>query len=244
MAETSKTTDQALTVLLTLVERGPMTPAELSRTLGLNRTVVHRLLATLHGRAFVVRQDDGYVPGPMLIRVAAHVRPELSVAAHGVMVRLADVVGETVVLHVRDGDRALVLDQVVATQHVVRVEHQIGSHHNLEIGASGRTLLAFADEGTIERALRRSEQPDWLRNELEVVRQIGYCVSNDELQSGVHGLAVPVRDAGDTVVAALAVLVPITRAGRPTDSLSLLEAAARELSGPVAGDRPQHEVAG
>lgn len=244
MAETSKTTDQALTVLLTLVERGPMTPAELSRTLGLNRTVVHRLLATLHGRAFVVREDGGYVPGPMLIRVAAHVRPELSVAAHGVMTRLAGVVGETVVLHVRDGDRALVLDQVVATDHVVRVEHEIGSYHGLELGASGRTLLAFADEATIERALRRSEQPDWLRNELDAVRQIGYCISNDELQSGVHGLAVPVRDGDGEVVAALAVLAPITRAGRPTDSLSLLELAAKELAGPVTGEPVGSDVAG
>lgn len=236
MAEISKTTDQALTVLLALTEQGPMSPAELSRKLGLNRTVVHRLLATLHGRAFVVRQDRGYLPGPALIRVAKNVRSELSAADHGVLTRLSADLKETVVLQVRHGDRALIVDQVVAAGHVVKVEHRIGSYCPLEFAAGGRTLLAFADAVTIERALRRSETPDRLRDELDAVRQCGHYISNSQLRDGIHESAVPVRDPRGAVVAALAIVAPVARARRDVDTLPRLEGAANGLSGVLSDD--------
>src|SRR5512141_798956 len=98
MPEISKTADQALAVLLEVGKRGPMTPAALSRSLDVNRTVIHRLLATLHGRGFVTRDERGYAPGPMLLRIAQRAQPELRAAAHTVMVELAGDTGETVVL--------------------------------------------------------------------------------------------------------------------------------------------------
>src|SRR5207244_556456 len=85
MAEISKTAEQALAVLLELGEHGPMTPAELSRSLEMNRTVVHRLLATLRGRGFVVRLEKGYVAGPVLLRIAESVQPELRARARAIL---------------------------------------------------------------------------------------------------------------------------------------------------------------
>ncbi len=243
MAEISTTADQALAVLLALSEQGPMSPAELSRTLGLNRTVVHRLLATLHGRAFVVRQDGGYVPGPALIRVARSVRPELSAASRGVLSRLSGDVGETVIFQVRRGDRAFIVDQVVAADHTVRVEYRVGSHCPLEFSAGGRTLLAFAEGAAIERALRRSENPDRLHDELEAVRQLGHCASNDQLRDGIHEFAVPVRNDNGAVVAALVIVAPVTRARRAVDTLPQLDVAATGLSGVAFDDLVLFETA-
>lgn len=212
-----------------------MTAAELSRALGLNRTVIHRLLTTLHRRGFIIRQHGGYVPGALLVRMAARVQPELRAAAAHHMAALATEVGETIVLHVPDGIDAVVLEQVVGTKHVVRVQHQIGSRHSLTVGASGRALLAFMDDGTIERAEAAAGGDKRLRGQLETIRQLGYSISHDELQNEVYGLAVPVR-ARTTVLASLAVLIPTTRAAGIAEHLPQLIDASEKVAQSLSGD--------
>lgn len=227
VAEISKTADQALAALLELSESGPMTAAELSRSLGLNRTVVHRLLTTLHQRGFIVRHNGGYAAGALLVRIAERVEPELRAAAADVMRGLSAETGETVVMHIADGTDAVVLDQVVGTRHVVRVEHRIGSRHPLAMGASGRALLAFLDESLINR-LVSADNSRRLKQQLNRIRELGHSLSHDELQNGVYGLAVPILDHESNGIASLAILVPRTRSEGLTEYLpSLTEAAAR-----------------
>src|SRR5580704_13806270 len=120
MTEISSTGDQMLTVLLTIARRGPATPTEIASMLNINRTVVHRLVNTLHQRAFLRRRPDGYVVGPMAVRLAETVESDLRRIAMPAMLRLADETGETVVLHSIDGHEAVVIDQAVSERHVVR----------------------------------------------------------------------------------------------------------------------------
>lgn len=230
MAEISKTADQALTVLLKVGENGPMTPAELARALQMNRTVVHRLLSTLHQRGFVTRQENGYVPGAVLVRIADRVQPELRASGRAAMRELAQAVGETAVMHIADGPDAVVLEQAVPDANIVRVEHEIGSRHPLHEGASGRALLAFLGAAAIDRVLGAVENPAGVRRQLETVRQLGYALSHDELQQGVHGLAVPVHDTPDHAVASVAILAPTTRASTLPAHLDALLAASTGLS--------------
>ena len=243
MPEISKTADQALSVLLELGDRGPMTPSALARSLAFNRTVTHRLLATLHQRGFVTMHDGGYSLGAALVRLAAHVQPELRLAAREILAGLAERIGETVVIHVAEGDDAVVLDEVVPMRNVLRVEHQAGSRHPLARGASGRALLAFLHGPRVERLIDTAASPDALRRQLASVRQLGYALSHDELQDGVHGLAVPVRRDGDGVVASLAVIVPTTRATGIADHLDDLLAAAEHISSGARGSGGREERA-
>jgi DNA-binding IclR family transcriptional regulator len=234
--EISKTADQALAALTELCESGPMTAAELSRAMGLNRTIVHRLLTTLHRRGFVVRQNGLYVPGAVLVRMAGRVQPELRAAAADVMASLAADRGETVVMHVVDGNDAVVLEQVVGTRHVVRVEHRIGSRHPLTKGASGRALLAFMEPSAIARVTRQEQDASGLLQQLATVRELGYALSHDELQQGVYGVAVPVRDQQGVAVSSLAVLIPSTRAAGIAEQLPALRSAAERISASLYGE--------
>ncbi|MFG2126605.1 IclR family transcriptional regulator [Streptomyces sp. NPDC048751] len=230
MAEISKTADQALAVLLAVGEGQPCTPAQLARDLRMNRTVVHRLLATLHQRGFVIRQDDGYAPGVALLRLAERVQPDLATHGRTAAAKLRESIGETVVMHVRDGDDAVVLLQAVSDEHVVRVEHKIGSRHSLLAGASGRAILAFLDPKAVERITGQAEDPETARRQLEGVRHVGYALSHDELQLGVHGIAVPVLDGSEQALASLAVLVPTSRTGSVTQHIGALLEAGAQLS--------------
>jgi len=169
--------------------------------------------------------------------MAERVQPELRAAAAGIMARIGREIGETVVMHVADGDEATVLEQYVASQHVVRVEHEIGSRHPLAKGASGRALLAYLAPARIERVVRSADSPDSLRRQLDGVRQLGYALSHDELQQGVHGIAVPVLDRPDHALASLAVIVPTPRAAGISEHVETLTAAAAEIAVSLYGEQ-------
>lgn len=240
MTEVSKTADRALAVLLAVSERGPRTARQLSDELGLNRTVLARLINTLHGRGFIVRQDDGYVPGTALLNCAERVQPFLRGNARPFMTRLRDCTGETVLLEIRDGRDASVLDQVISDTHVVRVQHTIGSRYSLIAGAGGRAMLAFLPAVTIGKvpASTSFSAASALHEQLEVVRHQGYAVSRDELQDGVHGVAAPVFDDEERLVAGMAVLVPTSRADHVARHAETVVHAATLLSASLVAADP------
>jgi len=235
MPETSKTADQALTLLLAISEHGPITASRVCRLVGVNRTVGNRLLSTLHGRGFLRRDGDGYVLGTVLLRMAENVSPALRDAAVPVMQRLSDVTRETVVLQVPDGGDVVVVAQTLCDAHLVRVEHRLGARHPVHLGASGRAVLAFLPERAVDRALRDVEGADRVRAALEGVRRRRYEVSRDELRAGVHGFAAPVLDRAERPVAALVIVVPETRARTMPDPEHLLGTAVDEISGVLFG---------
>lgn len=234
MAEISKTADQALVLLGAVSERQPVTAAELSRSLGLNRTIAHRLLATLHGRGFVRRVGEDYLLGPAALHIAGQVEPSLRAAAQPVMEQLCAEVNETVVLQVVDAHQAVILAQVISRKHVVRVEQNLIMSHPLHLGASGRVLLAFQPEPFVRRVLARVPDGDSVRIELARIREDGYAVSHDELQWGVHAASAPVLRPDGVASAALAVLAPVTRAELIRNHIRPLCSAADEISAALA----------
>jgi IclR family transcriptional regulator, KDG regulon repressor len=222
MPDASQTADHALIVLLELAYNGTMPAGDLARQTGLNRTVLRRLLLTLERRGFVVRSDAGYSVGPVVPRLAARVEPALRAAAARPLTAAGVRTRETVVLHTVDAEDAVVLEQRVGTLHMLRVQQDVGSRHPLVLGAGGRALLAFLSEAWQARVLRTSDDPDRLQRQIDHVRAVGYAISHEEIQPGVHGLAVPVRRADGIAVASVSVIAPVTRALPLGDHLEIL----------------------
>lgn len=228
MAEISSTGDQMLTVLETVAQQGPVSASDVARICDINRTVAHRLLVTLAQRAYVRRGEGGYTIGPAVIALVRQTETDVQEIAKPVMEKLAQAIGETVVLHGLDNWEAVVIDQAVGQQHLVRVEHRPGSRHPLYKGASGWSILAFQTDKAIARILKKSEDAaaDMLR--IQATKADGYAISHDELQLGVHGIAAPLRNRNGGCEASIGILVPSTRASiLPSLSLALLDAAAK-----------------
>lgn len=230
MAEIAQTADHALRILEELGNGDPLSPGELAERLNLNRTVVHRLLATLSARGFVLRQGVLYRPGAALVRLADVLEPDLRKIAAPLMRKLSIDTGESAVLHIADGLEAVVLEQTVGMGHVLQVNHKIGSRHSLSTGASGRAMLAFLPETTIRQVLKKDENPAHLERSLAAVRQLGYALSHDELQTGVHGVATAVLGRDGFAQASLAVLVPVMRAQGIEDHVDALWKCASQIS--------------
>jgi IclR family KDG regulon transcriptional repressor len=69
-----------------------------------------------------------------------------------------------------------------------------------------------------------------LREQLEKIQSDGYAISHDELQNGVHGVAVPILDRPDHALASLAILTPNMRADRLMSHLDELRGATDRIT--------------
>ena len=171
-SETSQTLDRGLRVLEVLAEAPEgLTITELAIRMGVNRTVVYRLISTLEVHALIRRDARGRLfVGLGVLHLASAVQPILRELAVPVLRSLAEAIGCTAHLTVADGDEALALAVVEPTWTDFHVAYRVGSRHPLAAGAAGKAIGLL---GAVDGA--------------------AYAVTSGELQSGAHGLAAPVR---------------------------------------------------
>ena len=142
-AETSQTLDRGLRVLKLLADTDHgLTVTELASKLGVNRTVVYRLLATLEQHALVRRDIGGRARvGLGVLRLAHQVHPLLREAAMPVLRSLAEEIGATAHLTLVDGNEALAVAVVEPSWTDYHVAYRTGFRHPLDRGAAGRAIL-------------------------------------------------------------------------------------------------------
>lgn len=226
--EISQTADNALRLLLSLAEQGPANAAELTRRLGLARSVVQRLTGTLVARRFITRGPAGsYALGPAVSDLARAARPSLHAVAAEPLRNLTATTGETAILTVRAGEEGVVQAVSVSKRHLIQVDYPIGFRHPLVLGAPGRAILLACPTGVRERILARADDPDWVRRNLEQSERSGVVVSHDELREGLHGIAVPLMSSD--FEASLSVAVPGNRAGTLLDHVPALRSTVRDI---------------
>jgi len=196
--------------------------ADLSRTLGLNKTTAYRLLSALESEGMVERGRDGevYRLGPELLALGSLAlgaadlrtasRPELQAVAHETR--------ETATLEVLVGAQVVILEEAMGG-HVVGSMPSVGTRWPAHATSTGKVLLAHV-EGALERLLegglpaftgRTITDPRILARDLARVRQRGWAVTSEELEPGFVAVGAPVRGAGGDVVAAISVGGPKSR---------------------------------
>jgi DNA-binding IclR family transcriptional regulator len=148
-----------------------MTVTALAEALGINRTVVYRLVSTLEQHALVRRDGHGRLHiGLGILHLATAVQPVVRDVAIPVLRRLAEQVGCTAHLTVAEGDEALALAVIEPSWTDFHVSYRVGARHPLDRGAAGRAILLLREDS-----------------------QTPYVVTSGELEAGARGLAAPVR---------------------------------------------------
>ena len=171
-AETSQTLDRGIRVLMVLAAAPQgLSVTALAETLGINRTVVYRLVSTLEQHALIRRDAHGRLHvGLGVLHLATAVQPVLRDVAIPVLRQLAERVGCTAHLTVAEGDEALALAVIEPSWTDFHVSYRVGARHPLTRGAAGKAILA----------LRDPKGPPF-------VATVG------ELEPGARGLAAPLR---------------------------------------------------
>jgi len=214
------TIDKAIDILFHL--HGAPEPQGVSavgRALGLPKSSVHRLLATLARRGFVERDERGrYRPGIGLLALGLGVqeREPVVVAARPVLEEESDALGETFFLVGLRAAEIVVLDKVEGTGFL-RAAPQIGSSVPLHATAVGKLFLAFAPAeialpaGTLEAFTERTAvDPGALRAGVAETKLRRWASNLDEWHAGLSVLAAPVLVA-ERMAAAVAVALSSPR---------------------------------
>jgi IclR family transcriptional regulator, acetate operon repressor len=237
--------DRALQLLLLFEEvNQEHRVGEMAAMLGVDKSTVSRLAATLVERSFLERApgSEAFRLGPELGRLGmlavggSHNLVEL---ARGPMERLAKKTTETVNLAVFEDHQVINIAQIDGP-HLVGVGDWTGWKTEPHTVANGKVLLAFAEGGFEELPLenpleafteRTITSVEDLRFELERVRVEGWASTLGELEEGFNGVAVPVFDASGRCLAALSASGPVYRMTpeRLPEVAALCKEAAEEI---------------
>ena len=210
-AETSQTLDRGLRVLAVLASHpNGLTVTELAGAVGVNRTVVYRLVTTLEQHGLARRDAAGRLHvGLGVLALARGLQPVLREMANPVLRRLAEDLGATAHLTLADGGEALAIAVVEPSWTDFHVAYRVGARHPLNQGAAGRAILLGREIGA------GSDTSD------RFVQTAG------ELQPGARGLASPVLGV-EGLEASVGI---VTLGDLDTDAVGpKVVAAARELA--------------
>lgn len=236
--------DRALSVLEALAEQPGQGVTQLSKRLGMTKTIVFRLLSTLEARGFVMREDDqavfslGYRISVLGDRAGQ--QNAILAAARPVLERLREDTAENINLVIREGNTSLALT-TLAGRHAIRIFALSGRNGPLHAGGGSMLLLAWAPEsvrqevtsGTLEKFTPKTiTDPAELEARLQQIRDDDYNIAIDDLDEGAFSIAAPIRNSMNDVIAAISVAGAIPRLNdeRRELYLKLTREAASEIS--------------
>ncbi len=239
-------------------EEAGLSLSEAAKAAGLAVSTAHRLLGTLQREDFVRFDPErgiwsvgvqAFVVGSTFLRSR-----ELTTIARPEMRRLMEASGETVNLAVESRGEAIYVAQVECRK-MMRAIARPGGRALMHASGVGKALLAAMSAEEVERIAAihglASETEKTistlkrLREELEVVRQRGFAVDDEENAIGLRCIAAAIYDEHARPLAALslsgptariedAMIAPLGRAVREAaDSIT------KALGGsPISGARP------
>ncbi|WP_030453537.1 IclR family transcriptional regulator domain-containing protein [Herbidospora cretacea] len=210
------------------------TLSEVAEATGLARATARRALLTLVELGYAVKTGNRFVALPKVLELGYARLSSLTLGelATPHLVALAGVVGESASVAVLDGTDIRYVARAPAYK-IMSVDITVGTRFPAYATSMGRVLLTEdADLGDPVALTPRTEtDPGRLRALIRRARADGYAIVEDELEEGLRALAVPIRDQGGRVVAA--VNVAMTGPVRP-GLLAHLQATAHAVEADLA----------
>lgn len=204
-------------------EGAPATIQQLATQLGLTKSNAHRTLQTLAHAGYVTTDDatGAYRSTMKLFELGARQLARLDIRkfALSAMRQLADVTTETVHLSILEGFDVLYIEKIDSPQPI-RSYSVVGGRAPAYCVATGKALLAFQPDWYLDKYAAADlprHSPTTittlpvLREELARVARIGYAINRGEWRETVGGLAAPIFNGLDQVVAALGISGPLER---------------------------------
>ena len=221
--------------------------SEIAQATGLHKATAYRIIMTLLNGSFLERTPDGerFRLGLRVVELGLGALRDLDFrqAAFPYMQQLVERFQEICTLGVFDHGQVLHVE-IVHSKHTLTIAARVGRHLPAHCTASGKVLLAFLPPAVVEPILnaplaayteRTITSPARLREELEVVRQRGYALDDEEFEVGIRAVAAPIQDIDGNVIAQMSMPGPTNRLTPeriPEIAQALME-AAEAVSGHV-----------
>jgi IclR family pca regulon transcriptional regulator len=212
---------KVLAVIEAFDEDNPrMSPTAVAAVTGMSRTAARRYLLTLARLGYAETDGRTFWLAPRVLRLgmAYFASARLPRVVQPFLQRITAAVHESALLGVLDNDEVVYIARNAASR-VMSVGFVLGSRAPAPLSSAGMVVLAHEPPERLDHFLERYEPRAFsphtitdkarLRQELERVSMLGYALSEQQLETGMRGVAVPLRDHHGRVVAAISVSMPI-----------------------------------
>ena len=225
LASRPSSVEKAIDILFCFdAQRPQLRLTDISQRLGLHKSTTHRLLSLLKKKRLIIADAASqlYSLGPGVVELAWIIlrQQDLRTVCAPYLERLRQATNETVSLYIRMGDRRVCIEELESSQEI-KYSQTLGLATPLHVGAPGKVLLAFLPPAELEAILatlpltpltaRTITDRTQLLEELAIVRQRGYAVSEGERARWTSAVAAPIWDWSGKLIATLSVLGPSQR---------------------------------
>lgn len=227
-------------------ERSTWSLADLSSHLELPKSTLHRFLVSLETHGVLRRdpEDRRWRLGYQLV-VWGQLAEEATGLRHlalPVLQEVTDETGEMAVLTIYSNYEVVCIAKT-DTHYSVRLALGVGMRRPAHAGASSKILMAYLPKHEIDAIISEKGLPNLCTNtitdrealmqELALIRESGYALSIEETDPHAWGIATPIRDHNDAIVAGLGVAGPTIRYSEEIEQeyVRICRQAALKISG-------------
>lgn len=228
-------------------EHPSMTLTEVAKRTGLSRATARRFLLTLAQLGYVRFDGKFFELTSRVLQLgysylSSHTLPQMVEPA---LEQLSGLLNESCSASVLDDDEIVYIARV-HTRRIMRIGISVGTRLPAYATSMGRVMLAYLPEAERDAAIESVSTnaftpatittPEGLKKELELVRQQGYCVVNQELEIGLQSVAVPVFGADGDVVCALNVSMSVMPGAQVGPDLDVIVPALQQTAQRIGAD--------
>lgn len=185
-------------------EHPRMTLSEVAARTDMDRAKARRFLLTLHALGFVKRNGRQFELTPRVLQLgyAYQASNRYRAVIQQYLEDITAELGESSSLAVLDGDDVVYVVRSSARHRLMAITLSVGTRLPAAYTSMGRVLLAQLPEAELEAFLARVKlepytassinRSDALKKDIIKVREQGYSIVDQELDSGLRSVAVPV----------------------------------------------------
>jgi IclR family transcriptional regulator, pca regulon regulatory protein len=242
---------RGLDVILAFSQSRPrMTLSQVAEATGLSRPTARRILLTLEAHGYARSNGKTFALTPRVLALGYAYLSSLN------LTEIAQPYMERVVERTQEGCALATLDQTevvyvtrLSTQRISSITLATGTRLPAHATSMGHVLLAGLSESELQRYLAHADlrpltghtitRSEDLISRLDLVREQGYAIVDQELEHGLRSGAAPVKDSTGRVIAALALSAMTATTDEQTfreHHAPILVEAAHEISRELGAD--------
>lgn len=198
--------------------------ARLSEQVGLSKSTVHRLLATLSNMNYVVKdsESDKYKLGFQVLFLSRNIlnNNDIVNTAKPYLERLSNDVNETVHLCIEDRGEIVYIDKIESNQ-TIRMFSRVGNRAPMYCTAVGKILYSGMESDHFEELISKVNfipktestitTPEGLREEINKIKKQKYALDNIENEEGIRCIAAPIYNHTGKIIASFSISGPSNR---------------------------------
>lgn len=203
MQNQNKSLTKGLSILKEIMRSNkPLTANTLCQRLNIDKSTMSRLITTLMHEEFIQYVDNSkeiILNDLMRNIVYKKDRDKIITRTQGLLDEIFYLTQECSYIGILDNNSVLYLNQVDKSKRVLKTRNSIGLHAPLHTNGFGKILVAFGNIDIQSISLKKytpNTVTDAIafQEEVDLIRQRGYAIGNEEHEFGLCSLAVPYFD--------------------------------------------------